>query len=64
MNGKLREMKPDWLDRDDAPELTDEFLEHAVWKIGDRSVSSTAGIAALGQATLRVSILVEKCGTP
>jgi uncharacterized protein (DUF4415 family) len=53
MNGKLRDLKTDGVDSGDAPELTDEFLEHAEWKIGDRLVSPTVGIAALNQATLR-----------
>jgi uncharacterized protein (DUF4415 family) len=53
MNGKLRNLKPDWVESDDAPELTDEFFEHAEWKIGDVSVSSETGIAALGKVTFR-----------
>jgi uncharacterized protein (DUF4415 family) len=53
MNGKLRDSKTDWVDSDDAPELTDEFLEDAEWKIGGRSVLPKVGIAALGKATLR-----------
>jgi len=53
MNGELRNLKPNWVDSDDAPELTDEFLEHAECKIGYVSVSSAAGVAELGKATLR-----------
>lgn len=51
MNGKLRDLKPSGIDSDDAPELTDEFLDHAEWKIDEHSVSPAAGIAALGEAT-------------
>lgn len=28
-----------WVDPDDAPELTDEFFEKGVWRIGDEIVS-------------------------
>ena len=28
-----------WVDPDDAPELTDEFFEQGIWRIGDRVVS-------------------------
>ena len=57
MSGELRNLKSNWVDSDDAPELTDESLDDAEWKIGDVSVSSAAGIAELGKATLR-------CRTP
>lgn len=60
MNAKLRNLKLDWVDSDDAPELTDEFLEHAEWKIGDVSVSSAAGIDALGRVSLRGRPPLEK----
>lgn len=34
-----------WIDPDDAAELTDEFFENAVWRIGDRIVTrEEAGI--------------------
>jgi uncharacterized protein (DUF4415 family) len=53
MNGKSRDSKINWVDSDDAPELTETFLDHAEWKIGDRSVSPAVGIAAMAKATLR-----------
>lgn len=43
MNEKLQSSDPDWIDQDDAPELTEEFFEHGEWKFGDRVVSPTDG---------------------
>lgn len=39
MDAKSRKSATHWVDPDDAPELTDEFLEKGVWRIGDRVVS-------------------------
>ena len=39
MSAKLKNTPPPWIDPDDAPELTDEFFENAVWRIGDRVVT-------------------------
>lgn len=53
MNGKLRDSNTDWVDSDDAPELTDDFFDHAEWRIGERSVPPAVGLAAMAKATLR-----------
>jgi len=39
MNVKSRNSPKPWVDPDDAPELTDEFFENGVWRIGDKIVS-------------------------
>lgn len=39
MNAKLINTPTEWVDPDDAPELTDEFFEKATPMIGDRVVS-------------------------
>jgi uncharacterized protein (DUF4415 family) len=39
MDVKSQNSREAWVDPDDAPELTDEFFEKAVWRIGDRVVS-------------------------
>ena len=56
MNAKLQNMAQPWVDPDDAPELTDEFLEKGVWKIGGRAVSRGEGQAAMREAV--------RCGRP
>jgi uncharacterized protein (DUF4415 family) len=38
MNAKSKNSSKIWSDPDDAPELTDEFFEKGVWRIGDRIV--------------------------
>jgi len=53
MNAKLQNMAQPWVDPDDAPELTDEFLEKGVWKIGGRAVSHGEGQAAMREAVRR-----------
>ena len=53
MNGKSVDSKTDWVDSDDAPELTQDFSDHAEWRVGERSVSPTVGIAAIAKATFR-----------
>ncbi|MEY4683669.1 MAG: hypothetical protein RLZ25_128 [Pseudomonadota bacterium] len=47
MNGKARDSKPDWVDSDDAPELTEGFFDYAEWRVGERSVSPLIGIAEM-----------------
>ena len=37
----------DRIDPDDAPELTDEMIDKAVYKIGDRVVTQSEGLSAL-----------------
>lgn len=39
MAAKSKKSVKAWVDPDDAPELTDEFLETGVWRIGDKVVS-------------------------
>lgn len=39
MNVKSKNTPQPWSDPDDAPELTDEFFEKGVWRIGDKVVT-------------------------
>lgn len=39
MSVKSKNTPQPWIDPDDVPELTDEFLEKGVWRIGDRVVT-------------------------
>ncbi|MET0267864.1 MAG: BrnA antitoxin family protein [Duganella sp.] len=50
MNAKPKTFPETWVDPDDAPELTDDFFENAVWSIGDRGVSRSE---AQAEAALR-----------
>jgi uncharacterized protein (DUF4415 family) len=56
MNVKLENMNPNWVDPDDAPELTDEDLQRGVWKIGERVVSASEGRAAFAAAMKKQKI--------
>ena len=38
MNAKSQNTGKAWLDPDDAPELTDDFFEQGVWKVGEKVV--------------------------
>ncbi len=47
MSAKLQNSPTTWVDPDDSPELTDEFFEQGVWRVGDKVVSrSEAGAEA------------------
>jgi uncharacterized protein (DUF4415 family) len=48
MNAKSKSSPNIWLDADDAPELTDEFFEKGVWRIGDKLVTRDEARAAAG----------------
>lgn len=39
MNVKSQNSTKTWVDPDDAPELTAEFFEKGIWRIGDKIVS-------------------------
>lgn len=39
MHAKSEHSPPEWVDPDDAPELTAEMLEHATPRIGEREVT-------------------------
>lgn len=39
MSGKSQNIRKAWVDPDDAPELSDEFFEKGIWRIGDKIVS-------------------------
>ena len=49
MNVKLKNTPLEWVDPDDAPELTDEDLARAVWTIGGKVVSEQEGRAAFAK---------------
>lgn len=50
MNAKLPATQTEWVDPDDAPELTDADMTRATWKIGDKDVSEAEGRAAFAKA--------------
>lgn len=43
MIGKEHDMKPAWVDPDDAPELDDFFFEHAELSIGGKVIRPATG---------------------
>jgi len=53
MNAKLPATPSTWVDPDDAPELTDEWLEKGTYSIGGRAVSPEEGKAAFREALRR-----------
>lgn len=53
MNESNGVTKSEWVDPDDAPELTDEFFEKAVWQIGEKIVTGEEGMAAMRSAVTR-----------
>jgi uncharacterized protein (DUF4415 family) len=53
MNERLPASNPEWIDPDDAPELTEEFFERGKCKIGDTEVSSGEAKAAFRKALKR-----------
>lgn len=54
MNVKSKHTSKPWVDPDDAPELTNEFFEKGIWRIGDREVSREEARAED----------VKRCGRP
>lgn len=53
MKEKLPATNPEWIDPDDAPELTEEFFERGVWMIGDKVVSPGQGKTAFRETLKR-----------
>ncbi len=53
MSEKLPASNPQWIDPDDASELSEEFFEHGEWKIGDRVVSPNEEKAVFREAIKR-----------
>lgn len=49
MNVKSQNSPKTWVDPDDAPELTDDFFDKGVWRIGDRIVSRNDAQAEAGK---------------
>ncbi|MBJ7312873.1 BrnA antitoxin family protein [Rugamonas sp. CCM 8940] len=49
MNVKSQNSPETWVDPDDAPELTDEFFENGVWRIGEKIVSRVEAQAEVGR---------------
>lgn len=49
MNAKSQSSPKTWVDPDDAPELTVEFFEEGVWRIGDKVVSRGEARAEVGK---------------
>ena len=53
MNAKSQNSPKSWIDPDDAPELSDEFLEQGEWKINEQPVSAQEGAVVLRNAISR-----------
>ncbi|MHB1014353.1 MAG: BrnA antitoxin family protein [Desulfurivibrionaceae bacterium] len=53
MGARLKSTKQNWVDPDDAPELTGEEMDRGVWRIGDKVVSPEKGKAAFAEALRR-----------
>ena len=51
MSAKSPVSKPAWVDPDDAPELSDEMLDKATYKVGERVVSPAEYATAFKAAT-------------
>ena len=49
MNVKIKNTTVEWVDPDDAPELTEEDLVRAVWTIGGKVVSEKEGREAFAK---------------
>lgn len=49
MNENKRVSAP-WADPDDAPDLSESDLSQAVWRLGEKSVTSQEGMAAMQTA--------------
>ena len=47
MNARLPTQPTEWVDPDDAPELTKEWFDKAVWSVGGKVVSEQEGRAAM-----------------
>ena len=50
MNAKSSNSSGDWVDPDEAPELTEEWFATAVWKEGDKTISKDEGEAVFCKA--------------
>jgi hypothetical protein len=46
MSANLPDTGTSWVDPDDAPDLTDEFFDKGVWRVGQKVVSAEEGVAA------------------
>jgi uncharacterized protein (DUF4415 family) len=59
MNEKLQNTKVDWIDEDDAPELTAADFDRGVWHIGNQQISEIEGKAAFKVALKKQEITIE-----
>ena len=55
MTSKINNTPVEWIDPDDAPELTEEDLKRGVWKINGRIVSEAEGRAAFAERLRNIS---------
>ncbi len=64
MNAKLQSTKTDWVDPDDAPELTGAELDHphGVWRHGDKVITAEEGKAAFREilGKKQVNMLLDR----
>ena len=51
----LEDTNSEWIDPDDAPELTEEDLKRGIWKINGRIVSEAEGRAAFAERLRNIS---------
>lgn len=49
MNTKINITPEEWIDPDDAPEITEEDLKRGIWAINRRIVSGAEGRAAFAE---------------
>ncbi len=53
MNAKLPNTAKAWIDPEDAPEITEDFGDRAIWTIGGEQVTQGAGRTAMRQGVAR-----------
>lgn len=49
MNVRSPNSSETWVDPDDAPELTDDFFESGIWRVGDQIVSRHEALVEVGK---------------
>ncbi|MFT3814331.1 MAG: BrnA antitoxin family protein [Acidovorax sp.] len=60
MNANVRGFKADWVDPDDAPELTEEMLERGVFSVDGKQVSREESAAAFKKRMGRPPVAVKR----
>jgi len=63
MNAKLPNAAKPWIDPEDAPELTEDFGDRAIWTIGGEQVTQGVGRTAMRVARGRPHAVAPKVAT-